>query len=180
MIQQDPTIEQMHINNDESAAALTAAPIDCACRVKRQRLLKVLSWFLLLYGILSLRDLPGDYSHRLCGPWGCLPPIQALAAIHGAWTLVMGTAVRRLLRTRSPQKLKHAGIVLTCLGAAGLVLFASHELSTWPLRDSSGAGTYFFPHLLCSMAMATDLPLVQITIAGAVTWYAGVTRQSSQ
>jgi hypothetical protein len=173
-------MDQMLIHNDGPAAGLVGAQIDCGCRVKRRRLLNVLLWCVLLYGILSLRDLPGDYSHRLCGPWGCLPPIQALAAVHGAWALVMGTAVAWLLRTRSPRMLKHTGVVLTCLGAAGLVIFAGYELSTWPLKDSSGAGTYLFRHLLCSMAMATDLPLVEITIAGVATWYAGARRYLSQ
>jgi hypothetical protein len=163
----------MHFFDEEPAVGHTGARIDCGCRAKRRRLLNVLLWCVLLYGILSLRELPGDYSHRLCGPWGCLPPIQALAAVHGAWTLVIATAVAWFLRTRSPRTLRRTGVVLTCLGAGGLAVLAGHDLSTWPLRASDGAGAYLPQRLLCSIAMATDLPLVQTTIAGAATWYVG-------
>jgi hypothetical protein len=135
--------------------------------------LQVLLWCVLICGILSLRNLPGDYSHRLCGPWGCLPPIQALAAVHGAWVLVIATGVAWLLRTRSPRTLRRTGVALTCLGAAGLVAFTAHDLSTCPHTISDGAVAYAPQRLACSIAMAIDLPLVQTTIAGAATWYFG-------
>ena len=74
-------MEHMHVLNEEATVGYTGTRIDCGCRAKRRRLLNVLLWCVLLYAILSLRNLPGDDSHRLCGPWGCLPPIQALAAV---------------------------------------------------------------------------------------------------
>ena len=129
----------MQVFGEEPAIGQMGARIECGCRAKRRRLLNVLLWFGLLYGILSLRELPGDSSHRLCGPWGCLPPIQALAAVHGAWTLVIATAVAWFLRTRSSRTLRRTGVVLTCLGAGGLAVLAGHDLSTWPLRASHGA-----------------------------------------
>jgi hypothetical protein len=158
---------------DRQAVGAAGAGIDCGCRAKRRRLLNVFLWCVVLYGILGLRDLPGDYSHRLCGPWGCLPPIQALAAVHGAWTLVIATAAAWFIRTRSPRTLRRLGVVLTCLGAGGLAVLAGHDLSTWPLRSTDAAGAYLPQHLAYSIVMATDLPLVQTTIAGTATWYAG-------
>lgn len=163
----------MHVNDNELTVEHTGARIDCGCRAKRRLLLNVFLWCAVLYGILSLRDLPGDYSHRFCGPWGCLPPIQALVAVHGAWTLVMATAVEWLLRNQSPRTLRRTGVVLTCLGAAGLVIFVSHDLSAWPHLDSHGAPAYIPQRLLFSIARTTDLPLVQTTITGTATWYVG-------
>jgi hypothetical protein len=151
----------------------TAVVVDCRCRAKRRRLVNILLWILALYGILSLRGLPGDYSRPCCGPWGCLPPIQALAAVHGAWALVTATAVPWLIRTQPARTLRCAGIVLGGLGASGLVVITGHDLSIWPLDVSTDAPTYRAQHLLCSIAMATDLPLVRTAIAGAVTWYVG-------
>ena len=38
---------------------------------------------------LALERIPGDYAHAYCGAWGCLPPLQALAAMHGFWLMMM-------------------------------------------------------------------------------------------
>jgi hypothetical protein len=65
------------------------------------------------------------------------------------------------------------GVVFMCPGAGGLAVLAGHDLSTWPLRTSDAAGAYLPQRLLFSTAMATDLPLVQTTIAGTATWFAG-------
>jgi hypothetical protein len=72
----------------------------------------------------------------------------------------MATAVAWLLRIQSPRTLRRTGVVLTCLGAAGLVIFIGYDLSTWPHLDSDRASTYIPQRLLCSIAMTTDLPLV--------------------
>jgi hypothetical protein len=61
-----------------------------------------------------------------------------------------------------------------CLGAAGLVILAGYDLSIWTSQVSDGARVYLPQRLLCSLVMATDLPLLQITIAGAVAWYLGI------
>jgi hypothetical protein len=167
-------LEHKNALDEEPAIERTGAGLDCGCRAKRQRLLNILLWFVLLYGILSLRALPGDYSHRLCGPWGCLPPFQALAAVHGAWALVVATAVAWFLRTQSPRRLRRAGIVLACLGAGGPAVLVGHDLSTWPLKASDSAGAFLPQRLLCSVVMTTDLPLVPITIAGTAIWYVGL------
>lgn len=49
----------------------------------------LLVWSGTAYGVLSLRNLPGEYTHYLCDSWGCLPPIQAVAAMHSFWILVI-------------------------------------------------------------------------------------------
>ncbi|MDR3632640.1 MAG: hypothetical protein P4L84_02320 [Isosphaeraceae bacterium] len=138
--------------------------------------MKVLAWCGLLYGILSLRALPGNDSHRLCGPWGCVAPIQAVAAVHGAWTFVMVTGLAWLFRARSPRALRDTGIVLACLGAVGFTVLVGYKLSRWPIRASDGMGFHVNRRLPFAIAMLADLPLVQITIAGTATWYVGVKR----
>jgi hypothetical protein len=167
-------MDHRNVSDEELALGHAEAVIDCGCRAKRRRLLNVLVWCGLLYGILSLRELPGEYSHRLCGPWGCLPPIQALAAVHGAWAFAIVTGVAWFFRTRSPRTLRHAGAVLTCLGAGGLAILVGYELSNWPLAASNAPDAYLPQRLLFSVAIATHLPLVQITIAGTATWYIGI------
>ena len=46
-------------------------------------------WSGLLFGSLSVANLPGDWGHGICGPWGCGPPMQALVACHFAWLVVL-------------------------------------------------------------------------------------------
>jgi hypothetical protein len=58
-----------------------------------------------------------------------------------------------------------------------LAVLAGHDLSTWPLRASDGVGAFLPQRLLCSIAMSTDLPLVQTTIAGTAIGYVGIKKK---
>ena len=65
-----------------------------------------IAWALAAFGALSLANLPGEYGHSLCGPWGCLPPLQALAAMHLFWVVVLGPPVAWALMKWQPRPVK--------------------------------------------------------------------------
>ena len=79
-------------------------------------------WLVATYGILKLADLPGDGGLKvLCGPWGCLPPLQALAAAHGFWLIVIGPAAAWAGSRLSTRGLARLGLALAAIGSAGVL-----------------------------------------------------------
>ncbi|RUL87955.1 hypothetical protein [Tautonia sociabilis] len=128
----------------------------------------VLAWGGLAYGVLSLRHLPGDYTHPFCGPWGCLPPLQALAAVHGFWALALAPPVIWTARTLPPGRLRGLGTSLVAFGALALGILVGRELLTLPPGAATELRQYLPQRAVFAVAMLTDVPLVQIVVAGAI------------
>ena len=156
------------------APAPGVRPIDCACWAKRRRLLISLGWCVLLYSILAVRDLPGDYAHPFCGPWGCLPPLQALAAVHGAWALVAITACRWAIRSLRPQALGRVGAALLALGGAGLAALVGREVAAFGPGEAFGFRPYALQRAVTAIVCQTDLPLIPLAAAGLACRIAGL------
>ena len=74
--------------------------------------LGLIGWGLAGYAVLSLGQLPGEFGHSLCGPWGCLPPLQALAAMHLFWALALLPLIVLALAKGQPHHLRLAGMLL--------------------------------------------------------------------
>ena len=127
-----------------------------------------LVWAGIAYGVLSLRDLPGDYSHRFCGPWGCLPPLQAVAAMHGFWILVVVPPSAWAIRAAQPRTLRAIGWSLTTLGIGGIGIVLAWESWTWTHRYGAGWADHLPQRLLAATITTTDVPLLQCLAVGVV------------
>src|SRR5262245_30063099 len=100
--------------------------------LKPRHLLWVGAWGLAVYGVLVFGTLPLDLGeHDLCGPWGCLPPIQALISLHAFWVLVLLPATWGGLVFLYPRVLWWVGVVVTGLGLVGLVALIGREGVVW-------------------------------------------------
>jgi hypothetical protein len=126
----------------------------------------VLVWTSLTYATLSLRFLPGDYSRLYCGAWGCLPPLQAVAAMHGFWVLVVVPPAVWAIRTCPPGTVKAIGLSLLTLGALGIGGVLAWESWTWTHRGSARWTEYLPQRVLAAMITITDFPLLQVFGAG--------------
>jgi hypothetical protein len=131
----------------------------------------VLAWGGAAYGVLWLGGQPGDLGHalfgdRLCGPWGCLPPLQALVALHAVWVLLLAPLAVWVGRYWPANRTRAAGALLALLGAAGVAALTVVEARTW-LPTVSSADRLYLPHRVAyRLALLTDLPLVQVTVVG--------------
>jgi hypothetical protein len=135
---------------------------------KRHYLIWLLLWGLAIDASLMIFFIPGDYAHSLCGPWGCYPELQPLAALHMAW--LAGILLPTVLAARSLPLpwARLLGWTITALGAIGLAAVTCREALTW-LRDVPEEWRVYFPlRLVYTVIMLTDAPLLQLVIAGVV------------
>jgi hypothetical protein len=129
-------------------------------------------WSVATFGVLSLERIPGEYVHEFCGPWGCLPPLQALVAMHGFWLMLFLLPTTWLLASVSPSRLCLAGAGAFWIGMIGLIIVAGRGLTTW-LDMAAEMPRYVGHRLLYSVVIATDLPFGQLALAGVASWLVG-------
>lgn len=135
-------------------------------------------WAASLLAALSIRDLPGDWGHSICGAWGCGPPLQALLACHFAWLVVLAPSAALLVRSaRMPdQILRRLGVVL-CVAATVFVtaVVIYQRVAWWP--SANEWQREFFWHR-CGFVLATtvDLPVAQVLLVGVYLTLGGRTQ----
>jgi hypothetical protein len=152
--------------------------------LKTRHLVLLLAWAGALYGLQFLATLPGDlgealFGHSLCGPWGCLPPLQGLVAWHGVLVLLFVPLVLWAVWSWSPVRLWALGVGLAGLGLLGLGVVAGREVLTcWV--TSPAQRPYTLQHILFAVATLGDVPLVQVTLAGLICWLVGRRRLAAR
>jgi hypothetical protein len=148
--------------------------------LKVRHLAWVLAWAGAVFGLQFLATLPGDlgealFGHSLCGPWGCLPPLQALVAMHALWVLLLIPLVLWAVRYWPPVWLWAFGAALTGLGLLGLGVVTGWEVQQCWLKFPD-LRPYVVQRVLYVLATMTHVPLVQVTLAGLTCWLAGKRR----
>lgn len=131
--------------------------------------LRAAGWAVLAFGALSIARLPGEDQGDFCGVWGCLPPLQALAAMHAFWAVVAAAVTDSLLGHARPPRLRAIGILLTLAGLLLLTGLAVHGTVSW-LYTTGWQVRYVGRRVLYVIATATDAPFGQMAIAGMVCW----------
>lgn len=142
-------------------------------------LLWIGGWGLAAYGVLSCAFLPVDLGHGLCGPWGCAPPLQALAAMHAFWVLALLPPTVWAMCLLSSRSLRLVGVVVMGLGLAGLGIVLARELIVWLPSVPADVQRYFPQRFLFVLATTSDVPLVQVTVAGTVCLVVGRQRRAA-
>jgi hypothetical protein len=129
-------------------------------------------WAGAAFGALALERIPGHYENELCGPWGCMPPLQALAAMHGFWLVLLLPPTAWMIARASPVWLWSVGTFALWIGIFGLVAVTGRGLTTW-LETTGGIHRYAGQRLLYVAVTSTDLPFGQLAVAGVVLWLVG-------
>jgi hypothetical protein len=135
-----------------------------------------LAWLAATYGVLAVERIPGDYAHAFCGPWGCLPRLQALAAIHGFWLMVLLPPTAWLVAIASPLQLRLLGLSATSAGLFGLSVVVGRDLLAWS-ESTDQFWRYAAARAIFTTLMTKDLPFGQLALAGSVLWLVGARRQ---
>lgn len=126
----------------------------------------LLLWGSAVFGALELRNLPVDFGHGICGPWGCGPPLQVLLACHAFW-IVNLTAVFWICASRaSAASLSHLANAAIFAGVAGLVGVAVWQQFWWWPRVSEWARPYVVQRYVFTLATLVDVPIIEILLFG--------------
>lgn len=137
----------------------------CGRHAARGPLLAAAGWLGAALAALAVAAVPFDPGEALCGVWGCLPPLPALAAMHLFWFVALGAAVHAASATRPPL-VRTLGVVLVVAAVAGAVLVLGGDLSRW-LDQVPDRHQRLWPRRLAyTLATKTDLPLAQALAAG--------------
>jgi hypothetical protein len=133
-------------------------------------------WGLALFGALKVCDVPGEFSHGLCGVWGCLPPLQALAAMHLFW-LVLLLPLGVLVGLYLPPGIARAVGLGVAAFATGLALtVVGRDVLNWMALVPDQYHVHAWRRALYALAIQTTLPGVQLSVAGALCWGVGLWR----
>jgi hypothetical protein len=109
-----------------------------------------------------------------------MPPVQALAALHVFWVLLLAPPAVWVMRRWPPARLRLLGSALAALGLVGIGTIALREMAVWLPHVGSRDQKYFPMRILFVLATLPDIPLLQVTIAGLVCWIAGRVRSVSR
>jgi hypothetical protein len=136
--------------------------------LNRPYLVWLLVWGAGIYAALMIFFIPGEFSHEICGPWGCYPELQPLAALHTAWLAALLPPVVWAARAWPVRWVSRAGWTLIALGILGVAGMACREALTWLPQVPEDWRRYFHLRLLYVVVMLIDVPLTQTVVAGIV------------
>ncbi len=125
-------------------------------------------WAASLFAALAIRDLPGDWGHAICGPWGCGPPLQALLACHMAWLIILAPPAALLARSTqiSAHGLRRFGAFLCVLAALFVAAAVIYQGLTWWPSESQWQRGFFWRRCAFVLATTVDLPVAQLLLVG--------------
>jgi hypothetical protein len=101
-----------------------------------------------------------------------VPPVQALAALHGFWLMLAVAALVLALGRLNPGQLRLLGLASTAMASVGLLVFIGWDFTHW-LATVPDSHRYLFQRVLFAIGTNTDIPLIPVAAAGAVCWIVG-------
>ncbi len=125
-------------------------------------------WAAALYGALQIHLASGWFSHTICGPWGCGPPVEALLSYHGFWFVLLFPAAIISGRRLPPDQAARWGAVLASAAVLGLAILIATDAVRW-LSTTHDDAAYQYLVQRCFFRLVTfvDFPLMQLAVLGA-------------
>lgn len=148
-----------------SAGGTKVCPKHCPRHAALGSLLGVAGWLGAALAAVAVATVPFDFGESLCGAWGCLPPLPALAAMHLLW-LVAGGATVWALRRWVPALLRPAGVVLALAAVVGLAVVIGQDVPQWAHRVGVEDQHHWPKRVAYRLATLTDVPFVQAVLTG--------------
>lgn len=143
-----------------------------------QTLAGITLWAAVLYGTLRLGNVGGDWGHSICGPWGCGPPVQVLAACHGFWLVFLALPITWFVWHLPANALRRTGKLLAAIGLLCLIAIVCWETAVWLPQATSFQKQYAVQRYLFAVATLVDLPATEIFMFGVACWATAAVRQS--
>jgi len=126
----------------------------------------LLGWGIALYAALQVGRLELHSEHGICGPWGCGPPPEALAACHLFWLVLLFPPALVIAARLAPRRVHKLGWALAGAAALGIAAVVVHEAITWLPDASDWQRRYFVQRCLFSLATLVEVPLPELLLVG--------------
>jgi len=107
-----------------------------------------------------------------------MPPLQALAALHGLWCLGFLPLVFWATRSWSARRLRLCGRLSTLAAILGFGVLIGSQIIFWLPHVPSESRQYLPQRVAFTIATSTNVPLVQSLLAGVVCWIVGRRRMT--
>lgn len=121
------------------------------------------AWAGSMFGCLQLNQANLGLRHGICGAWGCGPKVEALLGFHGFTLLLIVPFAILVGFVLTPVRRRNAGNYVIWAALLGILIYMVQD----GIREAVAA-RYVVQRALFSVAIATDIPLVQTLIAGLV------------
>lgn len=153
----------------DSPRARSTIPCSRSCRrhTAMKPVLAAMGWLGAVVASLFVAAIPFDSEESVCGVWGCFPPLQALAALHLLWCVVLAAMVRSIWKWR-PGLLLPIGCSLFILAAAATAGIVGRDLQVWFDRSPESFHLFWYKRIAYTIATLTDVPLAQTLLAALV------------
>lgn len=117
---------------------------------------------------LWISELPGNWGHFICGPWGCGPPLQALVACHTTWFTLLFPPTIVVARARwiSAGRLWIVGLTIATTATFVLVGMIIRERLVWWESVGHLQQGYFWQRCGFILATSVDIPVIQSFLVG--------------
>ena len=137
----------------------------------------LLAWAAALFGVLQVGRIEGIIGHRLCGPWGCGPPGEALICYHGFWAVLLWP-MAVLVGLRAPQaSVRQVGLGLFTAGLLVTVGIMAWGAIDWMAGVGATRHQYVVQRAVFVLATMVDVPALQLAGAGLLCYVVGRRRQ---
>jgi hypothetical protein len=125
------------------------------------------AWAAALFGVLWIERLPHDLDDIIpCGIWGCLPPLQALAAGHAFWIVLLGPITAFVGKTAPPHWSRLSGMLAVVAGVGGLAIVVGDTWINWCAHVPPGQRIHAGRRIVFVVASWVDFPMLQLLGAG--------------
>lgn len=99
-----------------------------------------------------------------------MPPLQALAALHGFWLMMLLPPAFWLRQHANATQHRWARWTFWGLGLAGLLGIVGHTVAIWVPEAPSDRQPYLLHRVVFVLVTLAIVPILPVTAAGFVCW----------
>ena len=131
-----------------------------------------------MIGVSSLSEIESEFDNKLCGVWGCSPPVAAVLSVHALWGMVFVPASLFVRFKFSKRIGRITGLTTILIALTALVAIVIYEDFHWYTFVSLESRIYFGRRIALALFTQTDFPVIVLLLAGILLRWLSLERSS--